>query len=65
MSHLEVTTAVLSAFIIHVIPKHIVMLITELKFPADHSKIILPVFISQLLFIILRYSISQFHSPKI
>jgi hypothetical protein len=65
MSHLEVITAVLSAFIIHVIPKHTVMLITELKFPADHSKIILPVFISQLLFIILRYSISQFHSPKI
>jgi hypothetical protein len=65
MSHLEVITAVLSAFIIHVIPKHIVMPITELKFLADHSKVILPVFISQLLFIILRYSISQFHSPKI
>ena len=65
MSHLEVITAVLSAFIIHVIPKHIVMPIAELKFPADHSKVIQQVFTSQLLFIILRYSISQFHSPKI
>ena len=65
MSHLEVIAAVLSAFIIRVIPKHIVMPIAELKFPADHSKVILPVFTSQLLFIILRYSISQFHSPKI
>jgi len=65
MSHLEVITAVLSAFIIHVIPKHIVMPIAELKFPVDHSKVILQVFTSQLLFIIPHYSISQFHSPKI